>query len=45
MRRSIAAALFAAVLSAGCRLYLWAGSHELEIPPGAEPTPTPAATP
>jgi hypothetical protein len=45
MSRAIVAALLAGACCAGCRLYLWAGSHELTIPPGAEPTATPAVPP
>lgn len=45
MKRSIIALMVAAALAGGCRLYLWAGSHELVIPPQAEATPTPAASP
>jgi hypothetical protein len=37
--------LTGALAAAGCRMYLWAGSHELTFPPvasdSAEPTPTP----
>lgn len=44
MRRSIAVAILAALLAGGCRLYFWAGSHQLTIPPEPEPTPTPTAT-
>jgi hypothetical protein len=44
MTPRLAVVLFAAVLAAGCRLYLWAGSHELTIPPEATPTPEPTAT-
>ncbi|MBI2962391.1 MAG: hypothetical protein HYY35_01435 [Deltaproteobacteria bacterium] len=44
MKRSMAVVMIAAALAGGCRLYLWAGSHELVIPPHAEATPTPAAS-
>ncbi|MGH7896667.1 MAG: hypothetical protein ACREQQ_01865 [Candidatus Binatia bacterium] len=41
MKRFVAGMLLAA-LASGCKLYLWAGSHELEFPPEvATPTPTP----
>jgi hypothetical protein len=45
MIRTTVVAFAAAALCAGCRLYLWAGSHELAIPPAAESTPTPSVTP
>jgi hypothetical protein len=46
MRLAIAMVLLATALAtAGCRMYLWAGSHELTFPPASgeapEPTPTP----
>jgi hypothetical protein len=41
MRRLVAAALLAATLAAGCKLYLWGGSHELTFPPEPAATPTP----
>ena len=44
MKKVIAAALLAAALAAGCRLSLWAGSHELNIPPKPAEEPTPTAT-
>lgn len=37
--------LVSALAVAGCRLYLWAGDHELSIPPAAaSPTPEPSPT-
>lgn len=45
MKRSIIAVTVAAALVGGCRLYFWAGSHELAIPPEPEATPAPTATP
>ncbi|HUE39380.1 MAG TPA: hypothetical protein VMR29_07735 [Candidatus Binatia bacterium] len=40
------ALLLASLLGGGCHLHLWAGEHQLTIPPqGAAPTPSPAPTP
>lgn len=39
--------LVSALAIAGCRLYLWAGDHELSIPtaaPTATPEPSPTAS-
>jgi hypothetical protein len=40
-RAIVAAALVLIALAAGCRVFLWAGDHELAIPPLPEPTPSP----
>ncbi len=32
-------------LFGGCHLHLWAGDHEVYLPPGDRPTPTPTAAP
>lgn len=47
MKRSVAVTLLlvSALAVAGCRLYLWAGDHELSIPAAAAtPTPEPSPT-
>lgn len=44
MRRLIALGMLAVLLGAGCKVYLWAGRHELELPPGEKPTPERATT-
>jgi len=41
-RVGTAIALFLLLAAGGCRLYFWAGDHELAIPPEPTPTATPA---
>ncbi len=46
MRRTlVAVALAASLAGTGCRLYFWAGSHELTIPPAPSETPSSRLTP
>ena len=49
MRRALALAVLLATTATGCQFSLWAGRledpYELDVPPKANPTPTPTVTP